>query len=88
MDYTTGQLTNPGTGDNVTVMEFDCTLAGGRFPLDATTQQSGTSTNNPVEVTLNTGWGGFDISDTSVYSKDISAQSIFLVFIIFAITGF
>ncbi len=63
VDYTTGQLTNPGTGDNVTVMEFDCTLAGGRFPLDATTQQSGTSTNNPVEVTLNTGWGGFDISD-------------------------
>ncbi|CAI8242600.1 MAG: Uncharacterised protein [Methanobacteriota archaeon] len=63
VDYTTGQLTNPGTEDNVTVVEFDCTLAGGRFPIDATTQTSGTSTNNPVEVNLDTEYGSFAIAD-------------------------
>ena len=63
IDYTTGQLTNPGTGDNVTVVEFDCTLAGGRFPIDATSQTSGSSTNNPVEVNLNTDYGSFAIKD-------------------------
>ena len=69
VDYTAGQLTNPGSSDNVTVIEYDCTLGGtgaegqGRFPFDATSQQNGASTNNPVEVTLKTDYGGFAIAD-------------------------
>ncbi|RAH14343.1 MAG: hypothetical protein CMB56_005490 [Methanobacteriota archaeon] len=69
VDYSQGQLTNAGSSDNVTVVEYDCTLGNqgtngqGRFPADATTQQNGVSTNNPVEVTLNTDYGGFAIAD-------------------------
>ncbi len=40
LDYATGQVTNPGNGDNVTVVEFSCTgvpSTPGSYPADITT---------------------------------------------------
>ena len=48
IDYATGQTTNPGNGDNVTIIEYSCTgnsLNPGAYPADITT-----TTNQPTII--------------------------------------
>ena len=60
LDYTTGSTTNPGNGDNVTIVEYSCTGVSstpGAYPTDITT-------SNPTVIQFGVPFSeGFAIAD-------------------------
>ena len=58
VDYTTGQTTNPGNNDNVTIIEFNC--LSNQFP---TTYAYGTNQIDTHVVNMANTFGAFDIGD-------------------------
>ena len=61
VDYSTGQTTNPGKDDNVTIIEYNCNTNS--FPTTFTFNQQSPPINSHV-VTMNNDFGGFDIGDS------------------------
>ena len=59
LDYSTGQVTNPGNDDNISVIEFDCLLQNYPVTYSYGTGQSGTTEINMGVVTT----ADFDIVD-------------------------
>jgi len=61
VDYITGQVTNPGDADNVTIIEFDCAVSStypATYAYNPTTPQANTHIIN-----MGVPFGGFDIGD-------------------------
>ena len=61
VDYSTGQTTNPGKDDNVTIIEYNCNTNS--FPTTFTFNQQSPPINSHV-VTMDNDFGGFDIGDS------------------------
>ena len=55
VDYATGNTVSPGNSDNVTILEWACSIPTPRFPL--------TLPANPTIIQMNTVFGGLDIAD-------------------------
>ena len=60
VDYATGQVTNPGNSDNVTIIEYDC--LSNNFPTTYAYASSPQQINTHV-VNMATTFGAFDIGD-------------------------